>query len=363
MLKNSLAQDTEPRIGERSTQASRIALFRFKQLSLSLLKWSILLGWLVSLLTACQQPSANQDISLLPTESPKAAEAVLTPQSQPTVVLVMKTLTNPFFVAMEKGARQAEAEQGINLLVRTASEETSIEQQISIVEALTQEGVDAIVIAPGDSIELIPALKKAQDAGIFVINIDNQLDPTYATEMGLESVPFISVDNEHGAYLSAKVLSEQITTPGKVAILEGIRSAKNAESRKQGALRAFAENPNITDIILETANWKIDEGYAVTSQLLGRHPDVRAIFCANDMMALGAIKYLEESGQLSQIKVAGFDALEEARVAVQQGKLVATVDQKADQQGYLGVMAAIKALKGEPVDLKTVVDVEVITGN
>ncbi len=70
----------------------------------------------------------------------------------------MKTLTNPFFVEMERGARRAEQELGVNLSVKTAAQETSIEQQIQLVEDLIATNVNAIVIAPGDSQRLIPAL-------------------------------------------------------------------------------------------------------------------------------------------------------------------------------------------------------------
>ena len=78
----------------------------------------------------------------------------------------MKTLTNPFFIEMEKGARRAEQTLGVDLLVKTAAQETSIEQQIQIVDDLIAEKVNAIVIAPGDSQRLIPVLKKAADGGI-----------------------------------------------------------------------------------------------------------------------------------------------------------------------------------------------------
>ncbi len=92
------------------------------------------------------------------------------------VALVMKTLTNPFFIEMEKGARRAQKELGAELLVKTASQETSIEQQVQIVEELIRAKVDAIVIAPGDSLRLVPVLKTAQEAGIKIVNIDNRLD-------------------------------------------------------------------------------------------------------------------------------------------------------------------------------------------
>jgi ribose transport system substrate-binding protein len=208
---------------------------------------------------------------------------------QTRIALVMKTLTNPFFIEMERGARRAEQDLGITLVVKTAAQETSIQQQIGIVEELISDAVDAIVIAPGDSIELIPVLKKAQDSGITVINIDNQLDPEYSRQVGLRNVPFISVDNEQAAYESVQALTRLIDAPTEVAIIEGIREAKNADDRKNGAVRAFEEHPNTTIVAMHTAHWKIDEGYEVTRQILEDHPTIGALFCANDMMALGAM--------------------------------------------------------------------------
>lgn len=304
----------------------------------------------ISVLAAC----ANDDKSgsQSPTNEPPP----------PQIALVMKTLTNPFFVEMEKGAREAEAEFGIELIVRTAAEETSIEQQIEIVNDLVRRQVDAIVIAPGDSLDLIPVLNQAQDAGIVIINIDNRLNPEFSEQIGLSDVPFISVDNERAAYLSAKYISDQIDAPTDAAIIEGIRSAQNAEDRKTGAVRAFAENDNITVVAMETANWKIDEGYAVAQDVFDAHPTIGVVFCANDMMALGVIQYLQEN-ERDDVLVAAYDALDEARQAIRDGTLQVTVDQQAALQGYLGVEYAVRALKGETLPPETIVDVMVITAD
>lgn len=284
------------------------------------------------------------------------------PSAEPLrVVLVMKTLTNPFFVEMERGARQAEKVFGITLIVKTAAQETSIEQQIYIVDELIQDGVDAIIISPGDSLALIPVLKKAQEAGIVVINIDNRLDPAYSQSEGLQTIPYISVNNEAAAYQSAQYISDQITTPTEIIILEGIRTAQNAKDRKEGAVRAFSENENINIVAMETANWKIDEGYEVTKALFAANPDIGAIFAANDMMALGAVQYLSEVGKTDAVLVAAFDALEEAKAAIVAGKLAVTIDQLAAEQGYLGVEYAFRALNGEELPAETYIDVLLVT--
>jgi len=276
------------------------------------------------------------------------------------IALVMKTLTNPFFVEMERGARRAEKELGVELRVKAASQETAIEHQIQIVEDLIRMKVDAIVVAPGDSLRMVPVLKAAQDAGIKIINIDNRLDPEAVKQQGMTTVPFISVDNEKAAYESARYIAQQVKKPTQAAIIEGIRSADNARQRKAGAERAFQENPLIRVVAQDTANWKIDEGYEVTRKIFTSHPDVALLFCANDMMALGALKYLQEAGRAG-VKVAAYDALEEAREAVKAGRLAVTVDQQAAEQGYQGVMLAIRAIRGDSLPEVTLIDTRLVT--
>lgn len=276
------------------------------------------------------------------------------------IALVMKTLTNPFFIEMEKGARKAERENNIELLVKTATQETSIEQQIQIVDEMVSAKVDAIVIAPGDSLRLVPVLKKAQGAGIKVINIDNRLDPEALKKNGLTQVPFISVDNEKAAYLSAKFIADQFKKPTQVAIFEGIRSADNAQQRKNGAVRAFAENKNIQVVSQESANWKIDEARELAKSVFKEHPEIKAVFCANDMMAIGVMEYLRESKH-APILIAAFDALDEAKAAIKEGLMAATIDQQAAEQGYQGVMAALRALRGETLPDTIQVDARLVT--
>ncbi len=309
--------------------------------------------------TACGQKAP--DTSLLVPEVTEAPQSNNTPEAEKyTIALVMKTLTNPFFVEMEKGARKAEKELGINLIVKTGAQETSVEQQITIIEELIQDQVDAILIAPADSVQLIPVLKKAQDAGIVIINIDNQLDAQSMEKIGLTDVPFISVDNEDGAYLSAQYISKDVSVPAQAIILEGITTAKNAQDRKAGAERAFSENKNIEIVASESANWKIDDANTLAARLFKEYPDVKLVFCANDMMAFGVIQYLKDNGK-TDVKVAAYDALAEAMPMLKDGSLQSTIDQQAAFQAYTGVQLAIRKLQGEKVDALTLLDVKLVT--
>lgn len=314
---------------------------------------SLLLG-----LFGCSD-SGKPSVSTVARQTVQASAPTAAPDKK-RVGLVMKTLTNPFFIEMEKGARRAERELGVELLVKTAAQETSIAQQIQIVDDLITAKVDAIVIAPGDSQRLVPVLKKAADAGIKLVNIDNRLDPQALRQAGLAPVPFISVDNEKAAYASVKFISDRARPGTQAAIIEGIRSANNAHDRMLGAKRAFADNKAIQLVASESANWKIDEGYAVARQIFTKFPEVKLLFAANDMMALGALKYLKES-QRSLVKVASYDALREAVAQVNAGHLAVTVDQQAAEQGFQGVALAARLLKAEVVPLVMLIDTRLIT--
>lgn len=302
----------------------------------------------------------GEDPALKPSAGLETQVAQNEPQDKRTIALVMKTLTNPFFKEMERGARRAEKDLGINLLIKTAAQETSIQQQIGIVAELIQLKVDAIVIAPGDSVELIPILKRAADKGIIIINIDNHLDQEYSKKVGLLNVPFISVDNELAAYNSTKVLTEKLTQPTEVAIIEGIRGALNAERRKNGAIRAFSESKFATLVATESANWKIDDAFELVTKLYKKNPNIGAIFCANDMMALGVIEYLQSTGK-NNVLVAAFDAIPQALDAVKSGALIATVDQQAAEQGYQGVLSASNLLSGKKTALNITIEAKIIT--
>jgi ribose transport system substrate-binding protein len=248
------------------------------------------------------------------------------------------------------------------LIVRAADEETSFEQQVAIVEDLISNKADAIILAPSDSHKLVPAIKKARDAGIAVINLDNRLDTAFQQSLGLTPVPFISVDNVKGAYLAARAIGIKAQGPVEAAVIEGVRNAANAQARKIGALKAFSEMPNVTVVAAEAADWNADKALAVTKAIFAAHPKVTLLFCANDTMALSAADYLHHQG-IQGVAIAGFDALPDARKALASGQLAVSVDQQAAEQGYQGVKAALAEISGESVPAETLIEVVLVTAS
>src|SRR5690349_4368892 len=98
--------------------------------------------------------------------------------ARPRIALVMKSLANEFFLTMENGARahQKTHSNKYELLANGIKDELDVSRQIDLVEQMISQRVDAIVIAPADSKALVAVCKKAQGAGIVVVNIDNKFD-------------------------------------------------------------------------------------------------------------------------------------------------------------------------------------------
>ena len=280
--------------------------------------------------------------------------------AQPRVALIMKTLTNPFFLSMEEGARKAAEEFGVDLVVVSAAEETSIIQQIALIEDMTTQQFPVIVIAPIDSKAVVPALAKAQEAGIYVINIDNRIDPIAAKEGGLDPEIFISASNVVGGALATSYLCCLLGGSGKVAMLEGIPGVDNAEGRKAGFLAAVSLFPDIKVVASQTAHWKTEEALNVFTNILVAHPDLNGLFCANDMMALGAIRAIEAAGKTGEIYVTSYDNLDAAQTAIFEGRMSATIEQNPALMGYFGVKFALDALEGKEIPKEFMVPLQVV---
>lgn len=290
---------------------------------------------------------------------------VLKPKSERPIALIMKTLTNEFFQTMEKGGREAAKELGVELKVMSGSRETAIEEQADLVASAVGQNVAAILIAPADSKALVRPLLAANKADIPIINLDNPLDPDEVKAQKLEYVAYIGTDNVQGAYLSTKELIRAMGGKGNVAMLEGIRAADNAQKRRQGYLKAIAETEgNVVEVANETANWETAQAHDVFGAMLQRRPEIEGLFCANDNMALGAIKAIEQAGRTGKILVAGFDNLKAVQEEILKGTIHCTIDQHADWMASEGVKMAMKLMKGEEIpesDKVKLVTLELIT--
>ena len=276
--------------------------------------------------------------------------------ARPRVALVMKSLANEFFETMAEGARaHHEANAGdYDLVVNGTRNESDLAQQVALVEQMVASGSDAIVIAPADSKALAPALARAQAAGVVIVNIDNRLDAEVAAEAGLEA-PFVGPDNRDGARRVGEVLAARLGPGDQVAIVGGIPTAFNAQQRQAGFEDAMnAAGAEIVDV--QSGGWEQAQANVVAAAMLREHPELRALLCANDNMALGALAARRQSGR-DDVLIVGFDNIDAVAELVEQGEILATADQRADRLAVFGIEAALEILSGgEAQDRQTPVD-------
>ncbi|WP_321925569.1 sugar ABC transporter substrate-binding protein [Paraburkholderia guartelaensis] len=264
---------------------------------------------------------------------------------KPKVALVMKSLANEFFLTMETGAKDYQKHNAdqFDLITNGIKNETDTAAQIQIVEQMIVSKVDAIVLAPADSKALVPVVKKAVDAGIIVVNIDNKLDADVLKSKDL-NVPFVGPDNRKGARLVGDYLAKRLKSGDQVGIVEGVSTTTNAQQRTAGFKDAM-DAVGAKIVSTQSGEWEIDKGNAVASAMLNEYPDIKALLCGNDNMAIGAVSAVRAAGKQGKVYVVGYDNIAAIKPMLKDGRVLATADQFAAKQAVFGIDTALKALK------------------
>lgn len=278
-----------------------------------------------------------------------------------TVALVLKTLNHPFFVDMRRGAQEAADRLGVTLQVQAADRESDVDKQMQIVENLLQTGIDVLAITPSGSREIVSALVKAKNANVPIVIVDTRIDAQAAAAAGVQPQTFIGSDNYEGGKLAGEYVVSSSGGKARVGILEGIPGHETADSRLRGFKDAVAKAPGVTIAASQPANWERDQGFNVFQNMLQAHADIDTVFAASDLMALGAIEAIAAAGKSGRIRVVGFDALDDAKKAIDAGTMAATVAQFPYDMGKVAVESAVKILAGEKLPADIMVKLEMVT--
>ncbi|MEI0594278.1 D-ribose ABC transporter substrate-binding protein [Brachyspira pilosicoli] len=264
-----------------------------------------------------------------------------------SVGLSVSTLNNPFFVTLSEGAKAKAKELNINLSIVNASDDTA--KQASDIEDLISKNVKVIIVNPVDSDAVAPAVESAIAANIPVIALDRVVN-------GVDVNAQIASDNIAGARMAGEYLVELVGEKAKVAELIGIPGASATIDRGKGFHEVADAKLNV--IASQTANFNRAEGLTVMENILQANPDIKGIFAHNDEMALGALEAVQVTGK--DIAIIGFDATDDAVLAVKDGTMKATVAQQPDLMGAIAVETALKIINGETVEKNIPVEVTLI---
>jgi ribose transport system substrate-binding protein len=279
---------------------------------------------------------------------------------KPTIALVVKTLNNPFFIEMQKGAEETAQKLGATLIVQAADREIDVERQMQIIENLIERKVNALCVTPSGSREIVPVIVKANKAGIPVVIVDTRADEKALAAAGGKVATFIGSDNYDGGKIAGAFMAEKLGGKGNVVVLEGIPGHETGDSRLRGFREAIAKTPGIKIVASQPANWERDQGFNVFQNILQANPNVNGLFACSDLMALGAMEAIAAAGKTGKIVVIGFDALPESREAIKKGTMAGTVAQFPARMGATAVDNAAKLLRGEKIEPFTPVSIELV---
>jgi ribose transport system substrate-binding protein len=284
------------------------------------------------------------------TPAAKATDTVVVEEGF-TLGLSLSTLNNPFFVTLKEGAEAAANAAGVELIVVDAQDDSA--KEATNIEDLIQKEVDLLLVNPTDADAIVPSIQKANEAGIPVFTIDRGAS-------GGDIVSHIASDNVAGGSMAGKFLCDALGGTGKVVELEGIAGTSAARDRGQGFNDYMSKNCSGVEIVArQTANFNRAEGLSVFENILQAEPEIDGVFAHNDEMILGAIEAAEAAGRTGIVFV-GFDAVDDAVAAVNDGKLAATIAQQPSEMGRLGVEFGVKYLGGESVDDYVPVDLALV---
>ncbi|WP_440027127.1 substrate-binding domain-containing protein [Chromobacterium amazonense] len=261
-----------------------------------------------------------------------------------TVTVVVKSLRNQFFTIMLDGARKHHADHAAEYQLRQEGlqSEGDVKAQVAMLQRAIDRRDDALIVAPADSRAVMPLLLKAIAQGMLVVNIDNKLDERVLAHENV-NIPFVGPSNFSGARKVGDYVLAALKPGSKVGIIEGLPQAINAKSRSDG----FRESIRIAGMELagmRWGDWETDKGYQAASALLDAVPDLSALLCGNDNMAIGAAKAVAERHKTGKVLIGGYDNIPAAAPYIASGAIYATADQHPALQMQYALDLVLQAL-------------------
>ena len=249
------------------------------------------------------------------------------------------TQQHPFYIQLAEAMQQEAASSEVSLDVSAANQDLS--KQLADVEDFIIRGIDVLIISPVDSQGVLPAIMKAREAGIQVITVD-------VPAKGVEVTSHIGTDNFTGGQRAAELMGEELGGKGQVAIID-YPTVQSVVSRIEGFKDGLKAYPDI-EIVAQQTGITRAEALAVSQNMLQANPDIDGIFGFGDDAALAASVAVQAANLQDQVKVIGFDGMQEAREAVDSNPvMVGVIQQYPDEIGRLAVQTAIKIMEGETV--------------
>lgn len=269
-------------------------------------------------------------------EIPKPADGTM-------IGAVAKNFQNEYWRTLQEGYAEAEATAkaaGLNITVdvQGALDENDEQGQLAIVNNMINKKYSALLLSPISDGNLVPGVESALEKNIPVINVNDGL---------IKNAPnFVGPKADQNGELAAEWISGKLGGKGQVAVVIGMPKAFAARQRTLGFENWMTANaPEIEIVAKQNADWDRNKAKELTTTWIKNYPELKAIFCNNDGMALGVVEAVKESGK--DILVVGVDGIGEAYDSIRKGELSATIDSFPFYKAQISVECGLRVLGGQ----------------
>ena len=253
---------------------------------------------------------------------------------------VLKFFGNRYWQLMADGMQFRADELNMEIDVRAAASESDPDGQLAILEAMIAKGYDALLLSPQTDINLLRAVRKAREAGILIINVNDAV---------LEDAEHWVGPNQYENGVSAAgYIVRSMPQGGKVAVIRGLEGVYSVKQRTLGFTDTL-KGTGIEVVANTDCSWDLQAALKAASQLIHDHPDIKGFYCNNDIMALGVVEAVRKAGRMGEILIVGTDGIDSAYDSIRSGELTATVDTFPYSTGQVAMEVALRLLEGQRV--------------
>ena len=282
------------------------------------------------------------------------AHAADQPASKEKIAVVVSTLNNPWFVVLAEAAKARATELGYDAVIFDSQNDTA--KEASHFENLIAGGYKAVIFNPTDVNGSVANVLKAKAAGIPVFCIDREINSSDAATSQLLS------DNYSGCVALGQYFVKTVGKEGNYAELLGLVGDNNTFNRSKGFHSVVDRFPGLKMVAQQSADFDRAKGLEVMESILQKNPDLNAVFCGNDAMAMGAYQALLSAGKADQVKVFGFDGSDDVVKLIAEKKIAATGMQFPKLMAQKAAEFADEYIKGKrDFPQKIPVKVELVT--
>lgn len=255
-----------------------------------------------------------------------------------TIALSISSLHNPFFKSLHQAIQEAVQLHGAKLIVADANNSNA--KQLSDLQTLLNGKIDALVVNPTNTETVVPGIELANNLSIPVVTVDRKA-------AGGQTISHVESDNLEGGRMAARLMARLLSGHGRVIELEGIPGTSAALERGAGFHEALKAFPKTMVVAREVADFERHQAKVVIQRLLRKNIPFDGVFAHNDNMILGAADALESSATPTDKVLIGFDGIQAALEALQQGRIDATIAQRPERMGALAVASIAKYWRKE----------------